>query len=419
MRLGDVPDAVKRLDGRPRIWIHASSVGEVGVAEALIDALESLEDYSIVVSTFTWDGYRQAALRLKDRVPVMLFPLDLKWCVDRALRSVRPDAFVAVESEFWPNFLWAAHKAGVATLLANGRISSRSFRRFNRLRPFVKRVLGAFDVLSMAGPRQAERALALGAEPDRVVVSPNAKFGLLVRKVERERGRLPELRRLLGLSEETVVFVAGSVRGGEEEAVVRTCDAVSRIYPGAVSFIAPRHMNRVGMIGEALHRRGTSFQRWSEVKRGVEPRTAPVIIVDTLGDLFALYGLSTVSFCGASLVRKGGQNVMEPAAWGIPPVYGPHMEDFLDAAEMLEKNDASVRLKSGDELPECVLQLLGNPSERGEKGRRAEAAARSHEGAALATARILQSMVRRGTEKRDLHRGRRNALVASGEKGTE
>ena len=393
MRLGNAPDELKRRGRRDRVWIHASSVGEVNVAEAIINAFPAEANISFALSTFTWDGYEHARRRLGGRVHTLLLPIDVGWCARRALKSVRPKVFVTIETEIWPNFLWAAHKMGVRTMLANGRLSPKSVRGFGRFKPFFREVFQAFDVMSMAGARQAERAILLGAPRERVIVNSNAKFGLLVERARSLRNERDALRERLSLNGDTPVFVAGSVRTGEEDIVARACVRLFDHTPGALALVAPRHVDRVSLFDSALRRHGIRTQRWSAIKKG-EPRNAQVALIDTLGDLFLLYGLATVAFCGASLTPRGGQNIMEPAAWGVAPLHGPYMEDFVDAADTLAANDASIPVKDANELIEKLPWLIDNDDARKNMGARARKVAQSHAGAADETARLIMNLLR-------------------------
>jgi 3-deoxy-D-manno-octulosonic-acid transferase len=399
-RLGNVPSSARRRNGDPRIWIHASSLGEVGVAEAIINELRSLGGVSIIVSTYTWDGYELAKERLGGRAEVLLFPVDVSLCVAGALRAVRPDVYVAVETEIWPNFLHAAHSMGIRTVLANGRISPKSLRRFLRIRPFFVSILSSMDLISMTGRRQAERMIELGAPRQRVKECANAKFGLLMERAEMGRARVEKLRLLLSIPDQAAVFVAGSIRRYEESVIINAWKKMLADRPDSLCVLAPRHMKRVEPIERLLEREDVSYQRWSAIKSERERRASSLVLVDTLGDLFYLYGLATVVFCGASLVNRGGQNVMEPAAWGVAPMYGPYMEDFFDAAEMLETHGGALRVQNGNELIKKALWLIDNPDKRKELGKRALDVARHHAGAARETAASILSLLQKGQKQR-------------------
>lgn len=392
MRLGKAPETSGRRGKQARVWIHASSVGEVNVAEAIIKAFSEERSVSFTLSTFTWDGFKHARERFGKQAHTLILPLDFKWCVRRALQTVRPDVYVTLETELWPNFLMTAHEFGIKTMLANGRLSPKSVKRFRTFRPFFKEVFRSFDILSMAGPKNSERVIALGAPADRVKTNVNAKFGLLARRAESLNEEKGKIRKNLGLDAKTNVFVAGSVRKGEETDIAEVCARLHALAPKTVSLVAPRHMKRIPLFGAALKKYGLEIQNWSRIRRG-EKRSAQVVLVDTLGDLFVMYGVATVAFCGASLVDLGGQNIMEPAAWGVAPMHGPYIDDFIDAAEMLAECEASVQVNSANELFEKLVWLIDNGDARAEMGRRALKVVKSHERAAEETARLIRRLL--------------------------
>ena len=400
-RLGVMPSSAKTHDCRPKIWIHAASVGEVGVAESIIQAVASHLDCNVVLSTYTWDGLEHARKRFNGRINTVLFPLDIGFCTQRALKAIRPDLYVAIETELWPNFLITARRMRIKTMLANGRLSPKSLRRFSLVRPFMKSILGCLDLIAMAGRRQADRMALLGASKDQLRVCPNAKYGILVNRAVQGAEKKEQLGRLLSLSEGGLVFVAGSIRSGEETIVVRACRKLLEAHNDMICIIAPRHMKRVASLEIEIRRAGMDCRRWSDIRNGSRKRTSPIVVVDTIGELFYLYGLGTVVFCGGSLIDKGGQNVMEPAAWGIGPLYGPYMEDFLDAAEALEANTASMRVNDGNELIEKLLWLIDNPDERIERGLRAFQVAEYHAGAAEKTASLIKDLLSPGDIKHE------------------
>jgi len=249
------------------------------------------------------------------------------------------------------------------------------------------------DLISVTGPLQAGRMLSLGAEQRKIRISKNAKYGNLIKRTRECKDIVEQYRSFLSLEEGVPVFLAGSIRGDEVSGIIEVCSRLKHISPHLVSIVAPRHMPRIHQLGKAFKKQGMPFQLWSRLKVGREKRRYPIVLVDTLGDLFYLYASATVVFCGGSLVDMGGQNVMEPAAWGKAPLYGRHMDDFLDAAEDLEKNQAGIRVKDNNELIEKVLWFINNPREREEWGRRAFTTVLHHEGAGRETVQLMLSLL--------------------------
>ena len=375
--------------GNPRIWIHAVSVGEVGAAMPIIKALyEILPDCSILVSSSTFHGLNQAKKKAGGRFPAVYPPIDFIGSVKKALRRTRPHALVLLETEIWPNWISAAHNMGIKTIMANGRISRRSVKSYMRLRPFFRPVLQKIDLFSMTGKGDARRISMMGARPDRLVVNGNAKFD----QIKTEPELKAEISALLpGLA--TPVFVAGSTRSGEEEIILEVFKAIRNVFREAVLILAPRHVERAENIKKLILKKNLTCQTLSHVHDNKKPLAAPVLLVDKMGFLFELYSLAHVVFCGGSLVPLGGQNVLEPTAWGKPVLFGPHMDDFKEAKELLLNTRGAVEVKDGYDLTQKALWLFNNPEKAKLMGQKGKKALMAHKGAAkkhaLAIAGVL------------------------------
>jgi 3-deoxy-D-manno-octulosonic-acid transferase len=351
--------------GAPRIWIHGSSVGEMNIARTLAQSIrDRVQDAEILVSAFTTTGAARAA-----EIPgvrSVFFPVDLSCAVRRSLSGWRPHVMVILETELWPNMMALAGRRGTRLLLVNGRFSPRAFQGYVRWRALFGPLLARFDHLSMITGLDRDRVLALGGPKLKVSVDGNAKYDSLADRPDPAAAE--RVRRVLNLAGQPV-FVAGSIRSPEEGPVIEVCDRLRREFPQLVSILAPRHLYRVEPIAAALTERGIEFQKWSDLGRDDAGRTAPVVVVDTMGQLFDLYSAADVAFVGASLVNLGGQNPLEPAAWGVPVLYGPSMEDFLDATELLEPSGAGLKIADADELFVTARRLLSNDDERLRRGR--------------------------------------------------
>jgi 3-deoxy-D-manno-octulosonic-acid transferase len=370
-RLGDYGEVM--LDaGHPRIWLHASSVGEVNAAAVIATALQqSIPRARLLISTTTEHGQAAARERLgKTAEGVLLAPLDWPGAVNRALDRVAPDLLVCVETEIWPNWLAAARRRGVRTALVNGRLSLRSLRRYRRVRPLMKAVLEGVDLLSMISVEDAARIRELGAPAERITVNGNAKFDLAGAPPDPAVAEV--LRRRFNLEETVPVIVAGSIRHGEAAPVLDAFQRVRQRFPRAVLIIAPRHLQRVARICAEPRRRSLACQRRSRIGEAHEARTAPVVVLDTIGELRDLYSIADVVFCGGSLVPRGGQNLIEAAAWGKPVICGPHMDDFRAATDLLAAAGAVFPVADAQGLAERLEDLLGRPEvaiRAGEAGR--------------------------------------------------
>ncbi|MFH1136459.1 MAG: 3-deoxy-D-manno-octulosonic acid transferase [Pseudomonadota bacterium] len=353
----------------PRIWLHAVSAGEIQVAAGLRRALATrLPGADIRLSSTTRAG-RQAAVDLG--LPVLTFPLDFFGAPGRALSRLKPDLVIILETELWPNFLREAKSRGVKIMLAHGRISPRSFKNYRRARFFFREVLSCFDLMAMIGPEDAARIIDLGADPSRVLTAGEAKAESVLARVD--HGRAAALRGELGLTPERPVVTAGSTRPGEEVILLDVFSRLKADFPDLHLILAPRHVGRAEEVESLIRSRGFSLARRGRGK-GPSPAPVDVTLVDVMGELFYLYEPALVAFCGASLVPLGGQNILEPAAWGRPVVYGPHLEDFTDARELLEGAGAGLTVRNADELYLALKKIISNrdlAAEMGRAGRRA------------------------------------------------
>lgn len=374
-RLGFLPEtAVKSLSGHPRIWIHGASLGEIRVAAAIIKSLkEKLPGCAVIVSTMTEHG-RNLALEIFEKdVPVVYAPIDLPGCAIKALALVRPDVMIFLETEIWPAWIFTARKMGIKLALLNGRISPRSLNGYLKFRPFFRSVLNNFDAFSMISQTDADRIRAMGARKGKIQVSGNAKYDSA--HISTDPAVEQQMRQMLNLSPLDRIIVAGSTRGGEEEMLLDAYEKIHVKYPDILLILAPRHITRAADICALIRSRGFECQLRTEIGQGKIERTAQILVIDTFGELLNIYSIATIVFCGASLVPLGGQNPLEPAVWGKPVLYGPHMEDFLDAKEMLESAGGSMRVSDPRELAETFSNLLENPRKANDLGNRAREAA--------------------------------------------
>ena len=336
-------------------WIHAVSVGEAIAAAPLVEGLRRLyPDLPLVVTTVTETGAGVVRDRFRDVATHRYFPLDLPGPARRAVDTINPAFFVCMETELWPNVLRALARRGVPAMIANGRISDRSWRRYRLVRRLLRPMLEGIRVFAMRSDEDARRIIALGAPAERVVVTGNLKH----EAQPDPAGSIDLWRRLLGLAAGQRVWIAGSTHRGEEEAVLEAhARAVSR-HPGLGLVLAPRHPERVGEVVALVRGRG-----WPAVRRTELPAqrsTRAVIVLDTVGELAQLYALGDVVFVGGSLVPVGGHNMLEPALRGKPVLYGPHTENFREEAELLVAAGAARVVPDGEALGVEVERLLGD-----------------------------------------------------------
>lgn len=378
----------RQLHGTPKIWLHAVSVGEVNVAGAIIDCLRKrLPGCCPIVSATTEQGFRAAVNNLGSKATCIHAPLDFAGAVKKALATLEPDILVCLETEIWPNWLNAAHKKGIKIALVNGRISMRTINRYMKIRPLIRGTLAHVDAFSMIQDADAGRITRLGAAADRITVNGNAKFDVLQKKAD--ASLKPAMQQLYNVKKGQPVLVAGSVRNREDRILLGVYQKIVRVFPKALLIIAPRHIGKATAIGKHVGEHGFSCQYRSALGSGAPPRTASVVVMDTMGELMATYSIATLAFCGGSLVPLGGQNILEAAVWGIPVFFGPSMEDFLDAKALLDASDAGIQVADGRELADKMLYYLNHPEKAAMTGHRARKAVVTRSGAAEKHADVI------------------------------
>jgi 3-deoxy-D-manno-octulosonic-acid transferase len=389
---------IHSLQTGPLIWIHAVSVGEVGVASTLIQALDQVRpDLSIVVSTTTPHGQELAKEKLTPRATCIYFPVDFITSVRRALRCIQPDVIVCLETELWPNFLGEANRLGIPALLLNGRISPKSFRNYRKISSLMKPLLDCFTVLAMSSKDDAMRVTDLGAPANKVSVTGNMKGAGLVEQTDADK--IEDLRQRLKLKSAAPVFVAGSIRQRELFWLPEIFSRLLGQRADLVGIFAPRHLKRVEQLASWFEQQGLESQRLSYLMNGSEARKANVILVDGVGMLFDLYGLGDLIFCGGSLVPLGGQNILEPVAWRKPVFYGPHMDNFLEASQALESVGCGIRVRDRDELLAQLQHFLANPEELNGMGSKGQAILKDRNQIAIKQAELVRDVLQ-GIEQR-------------------
>ncbi|MBZ5662442.1 MAG: 3-deoxy-D-manno-octulosonic acid transferase [Acidobacteriia bacterium] len=382
------------------IWIHAVSVGEVLAALPLAKQLKDrYPARRLVISTTTNTGQQLARERMQFADAIFYFPLDWAGPVRRALSATQPSVVLIVETEIWPNFLRECRRATVPVIFVNGRLSQRSYTGFLRaiaysgglLRGFLKKILNDASLFLMQGAEDAERLLALGAPKDRVLVTGNLKYDLaLPAETPLSAWLAPELAR----AQRAPVLIAGSVMANEEPLVLGAFAAVEREFPGALLILAPRKPDQFNNAAAIISQAGRPLVRRSEISlngSSANPlaKSGNVFLLDSLGELAALYRLADAVFVGGSLVPVGGHNILEPAAFGKVPVYGPFMDNFREIAEAFHDAGASIRVATSQELGAAWLGLLRDPQRAACMGAAARDLVDRNQGA---TRRVLTHM---------------------------
>jgi 3-deoxy-D-manno-octulosonic-acid transferase len=375
-------------DGGP-VWIHAVSVGEVLAATPLVEGLKrKFPGRVILVSTTTETGQRLARERLKSADAIFYFPLDWVVPVRRAFRAIRPALVIVMETEIWPNFLREARRVGIPVVFANTRISERSFSRFARwqflIGGFFARTLQDADLFLAQSEEDAKRLVGMGAVGVHIEITGNMKYDVSPAPLG-QFGAWLETQ--IQQQERWPVLLAGSVVEGEEEAVLAGYDAVQRRWRRTLLILAPRKPNRFAAAEKIAADAGWNTLRRSQLNLGQSlAENVDVLILDSIGELAGLYSLADAVFVGGSLVRAGGHNILEPACFARPPVFGTFMENFSEMAEQFLDAHAGVQVSDGQQLGKVWVQLIENNAMRERMGNAARELAERNRGA---TARSL------------------------------
>jgi len=385
-RLGMVPARIRRTadEKLPVAWIHAVSVGEVLAIAPLVQEMRG-QGFRVVVSTTTHTGQKLARGKF-DAGDVFYFPLDFAFCIGPYMRLLRPKLVILAETEFWPNFLRLAGKSGARVAVVNARISDRSFPRYLRFRGLLKKVLEPVVLFLAQSEGDAERLRAVGAAADRVEVSGNLKFDVAPPVESATVTQLGEQLRVGGAP----ILIAGSTVEDEEEYVLQAFRMVLGEYSAASLVLAPRHKERFESVAQLLREKRFRFVRRSQADAAEQDLRGTVLLLDTLGELAAIYRYANIAFVGGSLVQRGGHNILEPAFFARAILTGPYTENFRDILACFESAKAVVRCDTKN-LGITFLLLLREGEEREALGRRALQVLESQRGATgRSVARILE-----------------------------
>ena len=387
------PQAAKK-----RVWFHGVSVGEIHLLRQVITAFRKrFPNHECVVSSTTDTGLDEATRCFPD-LTVIPFPFDFSWAVRRTLRAIDPALIVLAEGELWPNFLLAAKRAGVPVAVVNARMSPRSFGRYRKLGFLSRWLLRRLDLIAAQTEEYAANFRALGAEPQCVHVTGSVKFDGA--KGDRHNPQSAALRRLFGITDDDLVWIAGSTQAPEEEIVLHIFHRLRDEFPRLRLFVVPRQKDRFDEVAQLLEMSREPFVRRSAIAACglatvAKPQAANVIVlVDTIGELGALWGLADVAFVGGSLDgRRGGQNMIEAAAYGAAVLFGPHVWNFRDPATRLVECGGAVKVADEAQLESAVRSLLAGRERRHAMGIAARAYVVAQQGATERTLDLLGALL--------------------------
>lgn len=361
------------------IWVHAVSVGETVACLPFLKALKrEFPGKKILLSTTTYTGQQIAREKFPEADRIMYMPWDTGICVNKAVNALRPEVFITIETELWPVLFHSLKKSGSHIILLNGRLSPKSFKGYNVLKFFMEKVLSYADFLYMQTKGDAERIIALGAQEEKVGIMGNFKFDIEFDKKE----PLEWINKFSGR-----IFLAGSTHRGEDEIILDAYERIKGVRGQGSEgkdnvldlklIIAPRHPERFSEVEKLLKQRSLNYIRRSEIQNTTD---ADVILLDTIGELSELFSKASITFIGGSLLPYGGHNILEPAYWANPILFGPHMENFPIAGEFLNRS-AALEVKDAKDIVMTVKELIQGPERAKLMGENARAILDENKGA--------------------------------------
>jgi 3-deoxy-D-manno-octulosonic-acid transferase len=371
------------ITNRQTLWIHAVSVGEVGICTQLIRALEPrLPNLKIVVSTTTTTGMEELQRRLPSHISRIYYPLDYRRCVSHALNTIHPEAIILVEAEIWPNFLWKARDMRIPLFLVNARLSDRSFPRYKRFGFLFRRFFAAFTGVGAQNETDARKLRELGCRSERIHVVGSLKFDA-AKLDERRVLDVPGMLAQLGVASDARILVGGSTHRGEEALLADLFVRLRKKFPDLFLILVPRHFERSREVGRELEARKIRFVYRTEIARASASSSNPTecLLVNTTGELKHFYQQASLIFIGKSLTAQGGQNPIEPGALGKPMLFGPNMQNFAEVVTSFLAKDGAIQVKSVAELEKVCADLLADSVRREKLGQNALAVVRENQGA--------------------------------------
>lgn len=376
------------------IWIHAVSLGEVVAVAPLVRELRRrYPETRLVVSTVTETGREAVEQRLEGVAEHRYAPLDFPWVVNQAIDRLKPSLYIFVETELWPNILRSLRRRNVPSILVNGRLSTRSFerQRLPLIRDFYRTMLNMITCCLMQSERDAQRMIELGAEPSRVRCTGNIKFDQPIPQVS--AGAVVS-KAALGLTDRELLVVAGSTHPGEEDAIVNAYRMLSPEFPDLRLVLAPRHIERAAQVEQMIQAKGLTVARRSTGGQAPMAGTgARVLVLDTRGELALLYREAVVAFVGGTLAPVGGHNLLEPAVWGKPVLFGPHTDHCAEVAALLVNAQGGQVVQDEQDLAQGLRELLRDPAIQQRMGAAAQRVVADNQGALQRSADIVATFL--------------------------
>lgn len=379
---------IHQRDDRPRIWIHAVSVGETLAAQGLVQALkQSHPDHELVFSTVTKTGRQIAKDKLTGLSLLFHLPIDLPWVTQHVMSRIRPTLIIIMETELWPGFLTTAKKWNIPIVIVNGRLSPGSFNNYQKARYFMRFFLDPVHLFLMQSELDAKRMEAIGAPGQRIRVTGNIKYDQAL--VRPSQTAMATLSHTIGQPVDPILLAA-STHPGEEKTILRVYEMLKKNHSTLRLILAPRHPERASQVATLIQNHGFSVQTISQSQGQWDDG---VLLVDSVGWLTRLYGIARLVYVGGSLIPHGGQNMLEPAAWGLPPTFGPHTFNFKDIVRQLLEAEAAFQVENEGDLYRVFSQLLQEPDTSTRMGQAARQVVETNAGALLRTLKEINTLL--------------------------
>ena len=392
-KLGFLSERIKSISSRGKvIWIHAVSIGETKAASILAPLLrKEFPSHTLLFSTVTHTGNKVARTIATGDEEVFYLPFDLSFIADKVVGTIKPELFLCLETELWPNLISSLHRANAKIVLTNGRISNKSYSGYQKIKFVIRKVLSKFSLILMQSERDAEKILSLGAPKDKVSVVGNLKFDLSLSETFSKRR---EIREKLKIDDREILLIAGSTHKGEEEQILDCYLKLKKEYGNLRLLIAPRHIERAQEVERLLARCGLKPRRFSQIGPSDERLAASdIFILDTIGNLRTIYSASDIVFVGGSLVKKGGQNPIEPASLAKPIIFGKFTSNFQDVVKSFLEDSAAIQVENKEELESAIKSLIVNPKERKKLGLEAKETVSRNSGSSQRTVSLIRKII--------------------------
>lgn len=399
--LGRVPQRQHIVPNRPEqqhtkvVWFHAVSVGEVKLLRPLLQKIRQVQpNWYCVVSTTSNTGMDLATQMYGGDWTVFYCPLDFSWAVEKAFQRLKPDLLVLVEQELWPNLIETAKRHGTKTAIVNGRFGENGYKRYLWIRPVMTPMLRQFDLIAPQTELYAGWFRRLGVSSEVIRITGSIKFDGA--NTDRNNAETERLRALAGITADDTVFLAGSTQYPEEAFAVECYERLKKDFPRLRLIIVPRHPERFGEVAAMLESKGVPWERrstLSESSARAGSESFPVLLVDTVGELGGWWGTATIAFVGGSMGKRGGQNMIEPAAYGAAVCFGPNTKNFRDIVEMMLRDKAAMIVHDQRELERFVRRCLEEPDFAAQLGINAQKLVERQTGATQRTLELLQALL--------------------------